>query len=147
MRHDVFVADTHWEVPGKTGRPNPSDLHLGWWRISLRTKSHFWLFLLRAHPCLRWGRWRCPSGASHRSQEHIYTGRETSESTGCSYTSASVVSRTLTAVWSRTLHRFHPLLTCWRAQLTLSTGMDDRRSMDAPNSNNYSRLTNSLTSH
>lgn len=50
-------------------------------------------------------------------------------------------SGVLTAVWSRSLHRFHQLLTCWCARLSLFSGTEDHRQIGTQTSSSYTRLT------
>lgn len=99
----------------RRGRSSLLHLHLGPWRTSLLIKSHFWLFPLRVRACLRWGHWQCPSCACHRGPGHTWTGKKTTGSVSRRQwsPSRSGAEEELTAVWSRSLHRFHPLLTWW----------------------------------
>lgn len=70
-------------LPGRTGRSTLPALHPGRWQTSLRTGSHFWLFLPRDLSCLRSGRQLCPSGASHRDPEHTCAGKRRGGSQLC----------------------------------------------------------------
>lgn len=108
------------QLPGKRGQSSPLHLHLGPRQTSLLTKSHFWLSLFRVRACPQRGHWPCPSCASHRSPEHTWTGRTSlSQSSGGSEAPLGAAEGELTAVWSKSLRRFHPLLTWWCLALCL----------------------------
>lgn len=141
----LWLEDTSDVLPGRRGRPNPFDLHLGQWQTLPRTKSHFWLFRRRVRACLRWGHWLCPSGASHRSPGRTWTGKtnknqNTELAISLQWSPSRWSSGVLTAAWSRTLHRFHPLLTWFWARLSLFSWTEDHQQIDTQTSSSYSRL-------
>lgn len=74
----ITYVEDKGRIPERTGRSTPSHPHPGRWQTSLRTGSHFWLFLPPDHACLQSGRWRCPSGASRHGPEHTCAGKRTS---------------------------------------------------------------------